>query len=61
MCADREGCPNVNAKLVVTVVVVAFALFMVVTQPQTSANAVHSAFDGVTALFRSLATFVGNL
>lgn len=50
-----------NAKLVVTLAVVAFALFMVITAPTTSANAVHSAFDGVTVVFRSFATFVSSL
>ena len=50
-----------NAKVVVTILVLAFAAFMVVTQPQTSADAVHAAFDGITSVFRSLATFVGSL
>ncbi len=61
VCLDGEENQLVNTKVVVTIVVIAFAAFMVITQPQTSASAVHSAFNGVTTLFRSLATFVGNL
>lgn len=61
LCPDGEEKHPVNAKVVVTIVVIAFAAFMVITQPQTSADAVHAAFDGVTTLFRSLATFVGSL
>lgn len=61
VCPDGEETQLVNAKVVVTIVVIAFAAFMVITQPQTSADAVHAAFDGVTTLFSSLATFVGSL
>lgn len=61
VCPDGEEKQIVNTKVVVTIVVIAFAAFMVVTQPQTSADAVHTAFNGITTFFRSLATFVGNL
>ena len=61
VCPEGEETEIVNTKVVVTIVVIAFAAFMVVTQPQTSANAVHATFDGITTFFRSLATFVGNL
>lgn len=50
-----------NIKTVVVFAVVAFALFMVVTSPTSAAGFVHSAFNGLTALFRSLGTFVSHL
>jgi hypothetical protein len=61
VCPGGEENQHVNAKVVVTIVVIAFAAFMVITQPQDSADAVHAAFDGVTTFFRSFATFVSSL
>ena len=52
---------RVNVKLIITLLIVAFALFIIVTAPQTSATAVHGAVIAIAAAFRSLATFVSSL
>jgi hypothetical protein len=51
----------VNAKKIVTLVVVALLLFYLITQPQQSANAVHSVLGWLRDGAEAIITFVKSL
>lgn len=50
-----------NAKKVVGLLLLAFVIFFIVTQPETSADIVRSTFRGLSNAASAIADFVTNL
>lgn len=50
-----------NAKKIVGLLLLAFVIFFIVTQPETSADIVRSTFRGLSNAASAIADFVTNL
>ncbi len=50
-----------NAKKIVGLLVLAFVIFFIVTQPETSADIVRSIFRGLSNAAAAIADFITNL
>jgi hypothetical protein len=57
----RDGVVRVDAKKVITLVVVAFVLFYLITQPVQSANVVHDILGGLRDAADAIVTFIKQL
>jgi len=60
-CALREEETQVNVKRLIAWLLLAFIVFFIVTQPDTSADMVRSAFRGLSNAASALANFVTQL
>ncbi len=60
-CAALKREAQVNAKKVVGLLLLAFVLFFIITQPETSADIVRSTFRGLSNVASAIADFITNL
>lgn len=60
-CAVLGGGDQVNVKKLIAWLIIAFIIFFIVTQPETSADMVRSAFRGLSNAAAAFANFITSL